>query len=402
MKRVGIVGSGTMGAGVAQIAALAGWHVLLFDVDPEKAAAAIRSVTTQLGRLVEKGKLPAPAADEAAARLSPAPQTRDLADCELIFEAVVENLMIKSRVLREIAAYAAPQAIFATNTSSLSIDRIGQGCGQPGRTVGMHFFNPVPLLPLVEVVRGERSHPAAAERVTQIAREWGKTPVQVRDTPGFIVNRVARGYYLEPMRLLGEGVAGVDELDRTLRQLGGFRMGPFELTDLIGHDVNYAVSLSVWEQFNKPPRLTPHELQRELVEHGRLGRKTRLGWYRYESDPAVPAVPVARRSFTLPGPLAEAVRRFCERAAVESGSLTEQYVLARTLAAIINEAGLALDDHTASPADIDTAMKLGANYPRGPIEWAERVGRHTCRHVLEALNASVPDARYRPAAWLTQ
>ncbi len=389
-----------MGAGIAQVAACAGWLVRLIDVKPEIAEKAAQGIRAQLTRLAEKGKLTAAAADAAGARLHIATEPAALCDCELAIEAIVEDLETKIRTVGALVKHLPHNAIFASNTSSLSITRVGYGIGAPARTVGMHFFNPVPLMPLVEVVSGEATAPAVADRAAEIAALWGKTVVRAKDTPGFIVNRVARGYYLEPLRMLGEGIAGVDEIDHTLKTLVGLRMGPFELMDLIGIDVNYSVSLSVWEQLAKPARLTPHALQRSLVDRGQLGRKTRRGFYAYHDNVALPAVLVERRSFQVPARIYQAVRRFADEASLQPGSITEQYIAARTLAAIINEAGLLVDSAAASPEHIDLAMKLGTNYPFGPIELAEKVGRHTCAALLRALNEVVDDDRFAVCAWL--
>ncbi len=400
-RAVGILGAGTMGSGIAQVAALSGWRVALMDLDRQAVERAIAGIGKNLERLVDKGRLPAAAREAALGRIRPADTPAGLADCELILEAVVEDLAAKIAALRPIVAAVRTDALIASNTSSLSITRIGRGIGAGERTVGMHFFNPVPLMPLVEVVAGRDSRTPHVERATQIAGEWNKTPVRVRDTPGFIVNRVARGYYLEPLRMLGEGVAGVDEIDRTLRELGGFRMGPFELMDLIGIDVNYAVTCSVWEQMGRPARLAPHPIQRDLLDRGLLGRKRSRGFYAYDREPPVPDLRTERRTFELPAKLLEQVRRFCDRAALRDGSLTEQYVFARVLATVINEAALALDEEVASRADIDIAMRLGTNYPRGPLEWAAQIGLYTCAGLLRALDESNPEPRFTPAAWLT-
>lgn len=391
-----------MGAGIAQVAACAGWAVSMRDTSAERVYGAIESITAQLRRLADKGRMKAEEANAAVQRLCPMQDTAEFAACELVIEAVAEDLHLKSSLLREVAESTPCETILATNTSSLSIATLAQAIHAEARTVGMHFFNPVPLLPLVECVRGDERSAWAVDRVYQIAREWGKTPVRCRDTPGFIVNRVARGYYLEPLRLLGEGVAGIDEIDQTLTRLAGFRMGPFALMDLIGIDVNFAVTRSVWEQLGRPARLAPHPLQEQLFNAGHFGRKTRRGAYSYDQEPPLPALVSPRRTFELPPAVYEAVRRFCDGAVREAGSITEQYIVARTLGAIINEAALALDDGIATADDIDTAMKLGTNYPHGPIEWAGKIGRHTCRHLLAALNHVATDHRFTPARWLAQ
>ncbi len=410
MPVVSVIGAGTMGAGIAQTAAAAGWRVRLMDANPEAAAKAVGGIRRSLDRLVEKQKLTATAAAEAIERIAPANAATELSDSDLVVEAIVEDLETKIRVLSEIARHTRPDTLFTTNTSSLSVTKIGFGLGAPDRTVGMHFFNPVPLMPLVEVISGAQTSPRHADRVYAIAKEWKKTPVRVKDTPGFIVNRVARGYYLESLRMLDEGIAGVDEIDRTLKSLGGFRMGPFELMDLIGIDVNYTVSCSVWEQMGRPARLTPHPIQKRLFDAGQLGRKAGRGFYGYQQEPPLPAVSCDRKSFECPAPVYQMVRLVFDGAvkrpapaagAAPSGSITEQYVLARVLATIINEAYHALGEEVATAADIDTAMKLGTNYPLGPCEWAEQIGRHTVAGLLRQLDKHAGDGRFEPARALT-
>lgn len=398
MAAVGVIGAGVMGTGIAQVAAAAGWSVRLHDVDAQIAAKAIERLCGQLDRLVEKGRMRGAERGAILERIRVSAPA-DFRDCELVVEAVIEDMSVKVQAFGA-AASSCPDAILATNTSSLSVTKLGAAIGRPRQTVGMHFFNPVPLMPLVEVISGEESAADAVDRVFNIATAWGKTPVRAQDTPGFIVNRVARGYYLEPLRMLGEGVSGVDEIDAVMKSLGGFRMGPFELMDLIGIDVNFGVSCSVWEQFGRPARLAPHPIQKRLVEQGRLGRKTKLGFYSYQPEHPYPAEPVERRTFELPEEVYKAVRVFFESATEQPASATEQYIFSRTLCAILNEAALALDDGVASRSDIDTAMRLGTNYPHGPIEWAERIGRRTCRHLLERLNEQAGDGRFAPAAWM--
>ena len=401
MPTVMVIGAGTMGAGIAQTAAASGWSVLLRDVDEDVVRNAIDNITRRFDRLVEKGKLSAEQRDHCVTRLAAADSSNSDSACALVIEAVAENLDLKTRVLRD-AAQANPSAILASNTSSLSITELGQGIGEPKRTVGMHFFNPVPLMPLVEVISGKESATESVEKTTQIAREWGKTPAVARDTPGFIVNRVARGYYLESLRMLGEGIAGVDEIDHVMKSLGGFRMGPFELMDLVGIDVNYTVSCSVFEQLGRPARLRPHPIQKDLFEKKLLGRKTKQGFYTYQPEHPYPAVPVRRKSFECSEDVYAGVRLFCQAAIDGDGSITEQYIVSRNLIAIINEAALALDDAVATAEDIDIAMKLGTNYPNGPIAWAEKIGRRTCRHLLDVLNRQVDDQRFTAAAWLRE
>jgi 3-hydroxybutyryl-CoA dehydrogenase len=215
-----------------------------------------------------------------------------------------------------------------------------------------------------------------------------------------MVNRVSRGYCLEALRMLGEGVAGVDEIDRIMRNFGRFRTGPFEHMDLVGIDTDHATTCRVWEQLGKSARLMPHPIQAELIERGQLGRNSGRGFYAYDREPPVPAVPVDRKSFDCPPGVYKAIRRFVDAATDEAGSITEQYVFARTLAAIINEAALVVDEGVAPEEGVDAAMTQVENYPRGPLEWAEKIGRHTCAALLHRLNECVEDGRFTPAAWL--
>jgi 3-hydroxybutyryl-CoA dehydrogenase len=398
MSTVGIIGAGTMGAGIAQVAATHGWRVKILDVSAEVVNRAIEGIGKRLARLAEKGKLTGEEAAAAGARLVAASGPEAFADCDLVIEAVVEKLDVKSAVLGSVLPHLPPGAFLATNTSSLSVTDMGKALGAPDRLVGMHFFNPVPLMPLVEIVSGERSEPALADRAFEIAASWGKTVVRAKDTPGFIVNRVARGFYLEALRMLGEGVAGVAEIDAAMKKLGGFRMGPFELMDLVGIDVNYNVSVSVWEQLGRPARLAPHAIQKRLFEAGDFGRKTGRGAYRYDSDVPVPAVEVEPQPFSAPDAVREAVAGFAGRTAATDGTELENYVFARVMAAILNEAALAHDEGVATREDIDVAMRKGTNYPEGPLAWSERAGSAACRRLLEALNAVVDDDRFAPAA----
>ncbi len=298
---VGVVGSGTMGVGIAQVALLAGHRVLLYDLDPDRVAKAARDIAARLDRLVEKGRLKPWAKLWALDRLQTAPTLEHLAPCALVVEAVAESLTVKQDVFRQLEKIVRADAILATNTSSLSITEIGAALERPQRLVGMHFFNPAPVLPLVEVVSGLATDPKVAETVYQTARAWGKTPVHAKSTPGFIVNRVARPFYGEALRVYEEGAADPVTIDAVLRECGGFRMGPLELTDLIGQDVNLAVTRSVWEAFGYDPRYAPSLAQRELVAAGWLGRKTGRGFYSYDEgagkpEPATaPAAPAPER-----------------------------------------------------------------------------------------------------------
>jgi 3-hydroxybutyryl-CoA dehydrogenase len=386
ITRLGVLGAGTMGAGIAQVAATAGVQVLLHDPLPGAVERAREKIAGFLARRVEKEELSPAERDAALVRIHARVAVQDLADAELVVEAIPEDLEIKRQAFRLLDAAAPPRTLLATNTSSLSVARIASAATKPERVLGMHFFNPVPLMALVEVIPGPMTDGAAVERVEAIARQLGKEPVVAADTPGFIVNRVARPFYLEAMRIVGEGAGRVDEVDEALRRIG-FRMGPFELVDAIGLDVNFAVSRSVYEQAFFEPRYRPHPMQRTLVDAGRLGRKSRGGFYDYRPDGGRAGVwsGVVRRP---DGPRVD--------------HLSEELIAARVLATIVNEAASAVADGVATPAAVDTAMRLGTNYPSGPLEWGERIGLDHVLHTLDALHAAVPDGRYRAVPLLRQ
>lgn len=292
---VALVGAGTMGSGIAHVAAAAGHVVLLYDAIEGAAARAHARIAAELQRLVDKGRLAADARDALLSRVRPCARLADLAGAGLVVEAIVEDLEAKSALLRELEPLTADGAIFASNTSSISITALAARARRPERVVGMHFFNPAPVMALVEVVSGLETDPAIASAVFATAAAWGKAPVHARSTPGFIVNRVARPFYGEALRLLDEGAADCATLDAVLREAGGFRMGPFELMDLIGHDVNHAVTSSVFQAFHGDPRYRPSIVQQELVLAGRLGRKSGRGFYAYGADarPPEPATAAA-------------------------------------------------------------------------------------------------------------
>ncbi|MFD2645383.1 3-hydroxyacyl-CoA dehydrogenase PaaH [Pseudomonas japonica] len=297
---VAVIGAGAMGAGIAQVAASAGHRVFLYDNRPGAAAQAIEGIGRQLARRVDSGKLAASARDACLNALVPVDTLEQLANAGLVIEAIVEHLEVKQNLLRQLEASCREDCILASNTSSISITRLGAGMTRPERLVGMHFFNPAPVMALVEVIKGLASDPAVVDCVLATAAAWGKKPVLARSTPGFIVNRVARPFYAESLRLLQEGVADCASLDALLREAGGFAMGAFELTDLIGHDVNYAVTCSVFDAYYQDMRFQPSQIQKELVDAGHFGRKSGRGFYDYREGAERPQALTLQSSADVP------------------------------------------------------------------------------------------------------
>lgn len=376
---VGVVGAGAMGSGIAQVAAAAGHRVVISDSKAGASGKAREAMTAALGKLVEKGKLTAPARDELLGRISfvDALLARDLSiykECGIVIEAVVEDLAVKRTLFTALGGVVAADAILATNTSSLSVASLASAPVNPGRVIGIHFFNPAPVMPLVEIVPALSTGSGVTATARALVDSWRKTTVLASDTPGFIVNRIARPFYGESLRLLEEGFADCATIDWAMREIGGFRMGPFELMDFIGNDVNYAVSSSVFEGMFYDPRYKPALTQRRLVESGRLGRKTALGYYDY------------RDGAEMPKPNEDRTRG--------------QQLVDRVIAMLINEAADALYLRIASAGDIDIAMTKGVNYPKGLLAWCDEIGVAEVLARLESLHAHYGEDRYRPSPML--
>ena len=364
-----------MGRGIAQIAATYGHPVYVYDTQPQALQAARDFLKRILKRQVEKGRLPAGEDAVILDRISfISGKFGPLARCKLIVEAIVEQLSVKQEVFGRLEEIIAPSAMLATNTSSLSVTSIAAGCAKPERVLGLHFFNPAPLLPLVEIIPGVNTDPAHVTAARALVDAWGKTTVLVKDTPGFIVNRVARPFYGEALRLYDEGVADAATIDWAMTEVGGFRMGPFTLMDLIGNDVNFKVTQTVYEAFYFDPRYRPSFTQQRMVEAGRLGRKAGRGYYAYGED--------------------------AERPEPTRDTALGQQVVDRIVAMLINEAIDAVFWQVASPADIDLAMTQGVNYPKGLLRWADELGLATVLARLEALQAEYGEDRYRPSPLL--
>jgi 3-hydroxybutyryl-CoA dehydrogenase len=390
VRRVGVVGAGTMGSGIAQLACLGGYETLIQDPVPEALEGAAERVVESLGKGVRRGMWSAEEAEAAGDRLEAVEDVAALRGCDMVIEAAPEDLDLKRRLFATLAAnLGGPEAILATNTSSLPVTAIATDTPHPERVVGMHFFNPPALMKLVEVVATADSSEAALEETTEVGRRMGRTPIRAKDSPGFIANRLARPFLLESLRMLGTGVADVATIDRACRLGGGFKMGPFELIDLIGLDVNLSVARSFYRQGGEPERWRPSEIQERMVGEGLLGRKSGRGFYAYDGgDPKREDDP----DLGIPAPTLDPD----ELARIDPAA---PRIVPRLIAQIANEAAFALAEGVGSPEDMNTAMRLGFAWPLGPIEFTELIGAPRAVELLEELRAELGDA-YAPAPGL--
>ncbi|WP_243470961.1 3-hydroxyacyl-CoA dehydrogenase NAD-binding domain-containing protein [Winogradskyella sp. MH6] len=366
---VGIIGSGTMGSGIAQVAATAGCSVKLYDTNQEALDKAKASLEKILSRLIEKGRIDTEEKKRIQSNIIYVDSLKALADSNLTIEAIVENLDIKKKVFSELESYVLEDCIIASNTSSLSIASIASSLQKPERCIGIHFFNPAPLMKLVEVIPAVQTSKGVLDKSVETIKNWKKTVAVAKDTPGFIVNRVARPFYGEALRIYEEGIADFATIDYSLKSLGGFRMGPFELMDFIGNDVNYTVTETVFTAFYFDPRYKPSFTQKRLSEAGYLGRKSGKGYYDY-SEGDVKQEP-------------------------KEDSELSQTIFDRVLVMLINEAADALFLNVASAEDIDNAMTKGVNYPKGLLAWADEKGMDWCVSKLDELYNEYHEDRYR-------
>ena len=371
--KIGVIGSGAMGSGIAQVAAQAGHDVVVFDEQTTALERASANLQSTMSKLVEKGKLNQEEAQAIIGRVHFSHSMPTLAGSELVIEAIVENLDVKRAVFQSLERLVSETCILASNTSSLSITAIASACHKPERFIGIHFFNPAPLMPLVEIIPALQTQASAVETSTTIIKSWGKIPVVCKDTPGFIVNRVARPFYSEALRIFDEGLADMATIDQAMRNLG-FRMGPFELMDMIGHDVNYTVTESVFTAMYFDPRYRPSITQKKLVEAGWLGRKSGRGFYHYAEGAEKPTASTD------------------EALLVRIGN--------RVLTMLINEAYDAVYYGVASADDIDLAMTKGVNYPQGLIAWGQELGIDNVRNSMQELYTMYNEDRYRTSQGL--
>jgi 3-hydroxybutyryl-CoA dehydrogenase len=373
---IGVIGSGAMGSGIAQVAATAGHKVIVIDTNAQALQKAKQGLTASLDKLKDKQKISGEDRDLILSRISFKENMQELKGCGLIIEAIVENLDVKQKVFEQLEKIVLPACVLASNTSSLSIASIASACTKSERVVGIHFFNPATLMPLVEIVPAITSDAEMVSACKRLIDSWGKLTVLTKDTPGFIVNRVARSFYGESIRIYEEGIASFATIDWALKTFGGFRMGPFELMDFIGNDINYKVTESVWEQFFYEPRFKPSLTQKRLYEAKRFGRKSGQGYYAYGEG-----VP-------MPEP--------------EKNEVLGKTIFNRVIAMLINEAADSLYLGLATKEDIDLAMTKGVNYPKGLLAWADELGAENVLKTLADLKTLYEEDRYRPSVLLKQ
>ncbi len=371
--KLGVIGAGTMGSGIAQVAATAGHETLLFDTDPKMVLKAKKGHADTMAKLVDKGKLSKDAADKILSLIQYVSSPNEFSECGLVIEAIVENADIKQKLFNDLEKIVEVDCILATNTSSLSVTSIASVCNKQERVIGIHFFNPAPLMPLVEIIKGIATDSQIEKRTKEIIDGLGKTTVLAKDTPGFIVNRIARPFYGESIRIYEEGIADFATIDWTMRE-HSFKMGAFELMDLIGNDINYTVTETVWSQFFFDARYKPSLTQKRLFEAKRFGRKTKQGYYSYAEGSVMPEP--------------------------KKDSALGERIFIRILSMLINEATDALYLGIASKEDIDLAMTKGVNYPKGLLKWCDEIGAEKVLNVLSELKEEYSEDRYRPSVLL--
>ncbi len=367
--QIGIIGSGAMGSGIAQVAATASHSTLIFDNNPKALHQSAEKTAHGLELQVQKGKIIKQEAQRISGNITYVSNLSAFSNCELIIEAIIEDLDIKKQVFRELEMVVSDSCILATNTSSFSVTSIASACKVSNRVIGIHFFNPAVIMPLAEIIPAIQTNEETINKSCEMITTWGKTIVKAKDTPGFIVNRVARPFYGEAFKMMEEGFADMATIDWALKEKGGFKMGPFELTDFIGHDVNYAVTESVWSAFYFDPRFRPSISQKRLVEANFLGRKTGKGFYEY-SEGSVKPEPLKNKTLAIE-------------------------IFERVLAMLINEAADAIYMNITSPKDLEIAMTKGVNYPKGLLAWANEFGIEKTVSLLDNLYNKYHDMRYR-------
>ena len=373
MNRISIIGAGAMGSGIAQVAAMSGHEVIIYDSFPSATVKARDSILISLNKLTAKGKISDQESKTIFGRIYFSEKTDTISGSDLVLEAIIEDFNEKRKILEQIESIVSPDTIIATNTSSLSVTGMAKCLNKPERFIGIHFFNPPVLMKLVEVIPALQTSTDVIQAVTKLITSWDKTVVKAKDTPGFIVNRIARPYYGEALRIAEEHIAGPSDIDHAMKTVGGFKMGPFELMDFIGNDINESVTRSVWEAMYFDPRYKPSIMQRNLVSAGWFGRKSGKGFYDYNSSTTDSTI------LSVDG-----LQSICDR----------------ILIMLINEAADALHYGIASRDDIDMAMTLGVNYPSGLLKWADKIGIDKCVQKMDDLYNNYHEERYRCSALL--
>ncbi len=367
---VGVLGAGTMGAGIAQVAAQNGSEVVLVDLNQDMLTKAENNLDKVLARLVEKGSISEDEKINIQGRITYSTDVHDFKSSKIVIEAIIEKLEVKHNVFANLETIVSQDCILASNTSSLSIASIGSVLKNSSRVIGIHFFNPAPLMPLVEIIPAVQTSQETLDFSKELIRSWKKVGVICKDTPGFIVNRVARPYYGEALKIYEEGLADFATIDWAMTKIGGFRMGPFTLMDYIGNDVNYAVTESVFASFYFDPRFKPSFTQKRHMEAGFYGRKSGRGYYNYAEGSVLPQA--------------------------NEDTILGQKIVNRILAMLINEAIDAVFLNVATKEDVDLAMTNGVNYPKGLLKWADEIGLNNVLMQLEELFHEYGEDRYRP------
>ena len=365
---VSVIGAGAMGSGIAQVAASNDSEVTIVDSSPQALENSQSKLKSILNRLVEKRKINKEESQHIISNINWSSEMNEISNSNLVIEAIVENMEIKQILFSQMESLVSDDCILATNTSSLSVAGIASVCNNPSRIMGIHFFNPAPLMKLVEVIPTNETDGDLLKKVKSILEGWGKTVVTAKDTPGFIVNRVARPFYGEALKIYEEGIADFATVDWAMKKFGGFRMGPFELMDYIGNDVNYSATKAVYDRTNHDPRYKPSATQKKLMDEGLLGRKSGKGYFDY-SENAVNPEP-------------------------QKNEKLGRKIFKRILAMLINAAVDALNESIATRDDIDTAMKTGVNYPKGLLKWADEIGLNSQVAQLKELHSKFEDDRY--------
>jgi 3-hydroxybutyryl-CoA dehydrogenase len=382
MKKVGIIGSGTMGIGIAQVAVTAHCEVFLYDANFSQTEKSLKNLKTTLNKLAEKGKISTEKSLEIFNQIKPCQEIKELKDCDLVIEAIIENKEIKQKVFAELETYVSEKCVFGSNTSSISITSLQAELKNPERFIGIHFFNPAPLMPLVEVIPGLLTENNLAQEIVDFMKSWDKSPIIAKDVPGFIVNRIARPFYGEALRIVEENLATPEQVDDAMKSLGNFKMGPFELMDLIGIDVNFSVTKTVYQDYFFDPKYKPSLLQQRMNEAKLLGRKTGRGFYDYSEQ--------SQESRTENQYLKTDNQQL----------ITDNQIFMRIISMLINEAVEAKRLGIANDEDIETAMQKGVNYPKGLLNWGKEIGFSKISEVLQNLYEEYQEERYRQSPLL--